>query len=187
MSAQPQRVQFSVDDLYRMAETGILAADERVELLDGEILRMTPMGSRHAAVVDRLLNLLAPRLAGRAIVRCQSPVRLSDLSEPEPDLALLRPRDDFYADSHPTGKDILLLIEVADSSVGFDQSVKAPLFAAAGVPELWIADVSEERLLVHRSPSGPTYDHQKQLRSGDAISPLAFGDLSLPVADIFGS
>lgn len=183
---------FDVGDYYRMAEAGILGPEERVELIEGEIVRMSPMGSRHAGCVHRLNNVFARLLGAKAIVACQCPLRLSEFSEPEPDIALLEPREDFYASSHPVPSDVLLLIEVADSSSGFDREVKLPLYAAAGVSEVWIVDLAERLVRVYRDPSGRTYS-DAQVRAADedrdedgVVSPLAFPDAELRVADLVG-
>lgn len=132
MAVQVQRRLFTVSEYYRMAEAGILGEDDRVELLEGEIVQMAPIGSNHRGTVDFLANSLVSRLGARAIVRTQNPIRLDDFSEPQPDVALLHPRADFYRRSHPTPADVLLLVEVADSSVAFDRQVKLPLYCPSG-------------------------------------------------------
>lgn len=168
-----------------MADAGILGVDDRVELIEGEVVEMNPIGSHHASSVDRLNRSFSKQTADRAIIRVQNPVRLSDLSEPQPDLALLKPRDDFYASSHPTAADVLLLVEVADSSLAFDSGVKLALYAAAGIPEVWIINLSAALVESHRSPqSGRFSEHDSHVK-GDQISPAALPDLSLDVAEIF--
>lgn len=146
---------FTVDDYHRMAEAGILEPDERVELIEGEIVAMAAIGSRHAGCVNTLNRLLARAVDERALVAVQNPVRLSELSEPEPDIALLRPRPDHYAEAHPGPRDVLLIIEVAETTLDFDREVKAALYAGAGVPEVWLVDLPGDRVEVHREP-GPT-------------------------------
>jgi Uma2 family endonuclease len=146
-----------VEEYHRMAETGVLAPDARVELIEGEVLDMAPIGTRHAGVVKRLNALLSTALAGRAIVSVQDPIRLGHRSEPQPDLALLKPRDDFYARSLPTPADTLLVIEVADTTGAYDRQVKLPLYARHGVPELWIVDLEMSVLRVCRKPNGDNY------------------------------
>lgn len=175
----PRRLRFTVDDYYRMAQAGIFSGGQNVELIDGEIVRMSPIGSRHAAAVDRLVDAFAHRLQGRAILRCQSPLRLDQRSEPEPDLALLRPREDFYATAHPGAADVFLVVEVADSSLGFDREVKTPLYLEAGVPEVWLVDLAGGRLTVHRVGE-PT----RQLQSGQSVSPRALPDLTIELASV---
>lgn len=167
-----------------MAQAGILHEDDRVELLDGEVVEMAPIGSRHAGVVLWLSTWFSAALAGRALVNVQSPVRLSLHSEPEPDIALLRPRPDFYTASHPAPGDVLLLIEVADTSLVYDRDVKLPRYAAAGISEVWIIDLEGERALVYRGPSSGSYRHAMTVERGAPLSSEAFPDLSLWIEDI---
>jgi Uma2 family endonuclease len=164
-----------------MADAGILSEDDRVELIEGEIFRMAAIGSRHAGCVNRLNRLFQ---GTEAILAPQNPVYLNDLSEPEPDLALLRWRDDFYSSSHPKPDDVLLLIEVADSSIGFERRTKIPLYARCGIPEVWLIDLVENRVEIHRQPSATSYRDVRRLRKGDRISPLAFPELDLNVSDM---
>ncbi len=154
MPAQAQRVQFTTLDYHRMVDAGILAEDDHVELIEGEILRMTPVGSRHAGHVKRLNRLLTLSLGDRAIVAVQDPIHVNDFSEPEPDLAILRPRDDFYEQAHPGPADVFWLVEVSDSSLQFDREVKLPLYARHGVPEVWVVNVQNAVVEVHRAPDG---------------------------------
>lgn len=179
--AGPLKKLFTVSEYHSIAETGILPRDSRFELVEGEIYRMAPIGSRHAACVNRLNHLLR---GAEAILAPQNPVILNDLSEIQPDMALLRWRDDFYASSHPNPDDILLLVEVADSSIGFDRGVKAPLYARRGIRELWLVDLTGDAVEIHRQPSPDGFRDIRQLRKGDRISPLAFPDLELNVGDI---
>ena len=160
-----------------MAQADVFEPDDRVELVDGEVVKMSPIGTRHAACVMRLTHLMMP-VGERAIVSVQHPVQVGDFSEPEPDLALVQWRDDFYADHHPTPPDIHLVVEVADTSLRHDLLRKAPLYIAGGVPEVWVVDLVAE--VVHVTRGGTT----SRLGRGDAISPLAFPDLVLEVAAI---
>jgi Uma2 family endonuclease len=157
MEGWPQRHRITVDEYYRMAEVGLLAEDARVELIEGEIIDMAPIGSRHAAVVGRLNELLQRTVGDRAIVWVQGPIRLSRLSEPQPDVALLKRRDDFYAARHPTGQDTLLVIAVSDTTLRYDREVKVPLYARHGVPELWIADLKGRCVHFFRAAFGGEY------------------------------
>src|ERR671938_544657 len=141
MSVQVAKRCFSVDEYYRMGEAGILTEDDRVELIEGEIIEMSPIGSRHAACVNRLNTLLGRHLRQTAIVSVQNPIRLDAYSEPEPDVALLRPRADYYESGHPTPADALLIVEVADTSADYDRIIKLPLYAKAGIPEAWLVDL----------------------------------------------
>lgn len=160
------RHRFSVDDYERMGQAGVLGEDDRVELLEGEIVDMTPIGSRHAACVDRLTAVFSERLGGRAIVRVQNPVRLDDWSEPQPDIALLRVRDDYYAGAHPGPDDVLLLVEVADASAASDRLSKLPLFAAAGIAETWLLDLTASTVEIYRDPAAGRYWRHAPGRAG---------------------
>ncbi len=160
-----------------MAEADIFEPDDRVELIDGEVVKMSPIGTRHAACVRRLTHLMMP-LGKRAIVSVQHPVQVGELSEPEPDLAVLRWRDDFYYNHHPMPPDVLLAVEVADTSLRFDLRRKTSLYIAGGVPEVWVIDLVVE--VVHVTRGGTT----SQLRAGESLAPLAFPDLVLEVAAI---
>ena len=151
---------FTVDDYQRMGETGILREDDRVELIEGEIVSMPPIGSPHGGGVKHLNRLLAQAVGERAIVAVQDPVVLRPRSEPQPDIALLRPRPDFYAHSHPEAADVLLLIEVADSTLHYDLHVKVPLYARQGIPEVWVVDIAHRKVLRFSRLEGGTYrDH----------------------------
>lgn len=180
----PAPRRFTVDEYYRMAEAGILRPEERLELLDGEIFTMAAMGSPHAAGVTTLASWFILRVVGRALVRIQVPVRLNSGSEPEPDLAVVNPKADHYAGAHPGGSDVLLIIEVADTSLAYDRR-KLALYAAAGIPDVWIFDLRRSRALVHRDPVGARYRTIETVARGGTLSPLAFPDLFLPVSEIF--
>jgi len=151
------RHRLTVLEYHRMGELGLLAPDARVELIDGEIIDMAPIGSRHASVVDRLARILFAAVGERAIVRVQNPVHLGDRSEPEPDLALVKWREDYYRDSHPAAADVLLMIEVAESTQRYDRSVKAPLYARHAVPEFWVIDLENKLVHFYRHPAGDAY------------------------------
>jgi len=151
------RHRITVDEYYRMAEVGLLAEDARVELIEGEIIDMAPIGSRHGAVVTRFDRLIQRAAGDRAIVRVQLPVRLSRSSEPQPDLALVKPRVDFYESGHPSASDTLLIIEVSETTLRYDCEVKVPLYARHGVPEVWIVDLKGRRLHFYRSPVDGRY------------------------------
>ena len=174
---------FNVHEYHRMAEAGILTPSDRVQLLDGEIVVMSAVGSQHAATVNRLLRLFS-NACERQIVSVQNPVRLSEWSEPEPDVAILQPKADFYASALPTPDDALLVIEVSHSTLRFDREVKLPLYAAAGITECWIVNLEAERIEVHREPGPDGYDQVQRLARGEAISPAALPDVVLSVDDI---
>ena len=186
MTTQPQNRAFTVSEYYRMAEADILTEEDRVELIAGQIVAMSPIGSRHAACVDRLNSLLhsQPRLAG--IVRVQSPIALDAYSEPEPDLVLLRPRADFYAAAHPSATDVLLAVEVADTSVDYDHEVKLPLYAQAGLPEVWLIDLQKSRIEVYARPQGDAYQQLIEVTADAILTSPTVAGLELAAADVLG-
>jgi Uma2 family endonuclease len=163
-----------------MAEADIFRPKQRVELLDGEVLQMSPIGLRHAACVNRLAYLFLSRLGESGMVRVQHPIELDPYSEPEPDLALVKWKADFYESHHPQPSDTLLLVEVADTSLRYDLERKTPLYLAGGVPEVWVIDLADEVVHVLRS------DEHLRLSAGDAVAPAAFPDLVLEVAAVLG-
>ena len=178
----PTRRRFDVDAYYRMAETGILSPKDRVELIDGEIIEMAPIGSTNGGKINRLTSLVA-RLAadGRVIASVQSPLRLDPYNEPQPDLMLLMPRADFYEFSHPTAADVLLLVEVADSSLAYDRGPELTLYARHGVPEVWIIDLPGHALEVCREPSADGYAQRRRVSEGQT-TPLLVPELTVDVA-----
>ncbi|HEY7067276.1 MAG TPA: Uma2 family endonuclease [Chloroflexota bacterium] len=177
---------FTVDEYYRMAEAGILTPVQRVELIEGEIVAMAPIWNRHAACVDRLTHDFVLGLGDQAIVRVQGPLRLHDYSEPEPDLIILRPRSDFYASGHPGPGDTLLVIEVADTTERYDRQVKVPLYARAGIPEVWLVDLTAGTVTIYREPSPTGYAQVIVVSGDDALSPLAFPEFRLTAAHVLG-
>ncbi len=187
MAVMLRRYRFTVDEYDRLAQAGVLTQCDRVELLDGEIVEMTPIGDRHASVVARLTSLFAERLRSRSIVWPQNPVGLRVVrSVPQPDVALLRPRADFYATARPGPEDVLLLIEVMDISAETDRGVKLPLYARAGISEVWLVDLGTDSLEVYRRPAAAGYAEARALRRGDRVSPQAFPDLTLTADDLLG-
>lgn len=174
---------FSVSDYFRMAESGILPSDGRVELIDGEIVDMSPIGPFHSGSVNKLARRFMGNEAGRWWVSIQAPLDLGKFDMPEPDVALLRPADDCYTNSHPVAADVFLLIEVSDSSLGFDRSVKLPLYAKHGIPEVWILNVPQRQLEVHRLPEAGEYREKDVFRSG-RVAPAAFPDAGIEVGEL---
>ncbi len=170
-----------------MCEAGVFREDDRLELIEGEIIEMSPIGKRHAAAVRRLNNLLARGLSeDEALVDAQNPVVLGDISEPQPDLALLRPRPDFYSE-HPRPEDILLLIEVADTSLAYDREVKVPTCARHDVPEVWILDLNGATVEVYRQPTADGYARIERLDDPEAVvSPRLLPQLKLQVKTLVG-
>ena len=178
----PTRRRFTVSEYCALAEAGILAEDERIELLDGEIIVMPPIGAPHEDGTDRLSSQLNYRLYGRARVRVQNSVRLNDDSLPQPDIAILRLRDDYHRE-RPTPADVLLLIEVADSSLEYDRRAKLPRYAAAGIPEVWIANLRTRQVEAYDDPADGVYRGRRVIPAAGRISPRAFPDVVLAVAD----
>lgn len=168
-----------------MAEVGILAPTERVELIRGEIVQMSPPGRRHIAFVNNLTRLLILRLGDRAIVSVQNPVVLSDDTEPQPDLAVLRRRSPSYRDREPFAEDVLLLVEVADTSLRYDRTTKLRLYAAAGIPEYWVVDCETESIEVHRAPSGDGYREVSRVSGAENVSVQAIPEVTLPLREVF--
>ena len=180
-ASAPLRRRFTVAEYYTMADAGILAENDRIELLDGDLIVMPPIGDWHAASVDRFTNSLPTLLQGRAIVRVQNPTRLNDNSEPQPDIMLLRWREDFYSGGHPGPADVLLLIEVADTSIDYDRSAKLPAYARAGIPEVWIATRQSSRIEAYTDPIEGEYSNVRYARPGESIAPQAFPEVVLEV------
>lgn len=187
MTVDSLRWKFTVDDYHKMIDIGILQEDDRVELLDGEIHRMSPLDPQHVAQVNRLNDLLNQLVGRQAIISVQNPVALDDRSEPEPDIALLRRRDDYYASSHPTAYDVLLLIEVANSSIVYDRTVKLPRYAAAGMCELWIVDMKRRTVELYADPSGDEYMNCRIVKRGAVVAAHPELTLNLTAELIFGT
>lgn len=181
----PRRHRISVDDYYRMAAAGILRQDSRVELIEGEIIDMTPIRKSHAGTVNYLSRVLTTSLGEHTVVATQNPVRLGDLSEPQPDLAVLRFREDFYRSAHPTAADVLLIIEVADTTVRYDSEVKMPLYARHGIVEAWLVDLENRRLRIFRDPQPDGYRDIHTATDLDRLSLQALPDIELNLSDLF--
>jgi len=186
MAVEILRRRFTVGEYHRMGEAGIFTEDDRVELIDGEIVQMTPIGSRHAACVKRLIRLLATAVGDRAVLGAQDPVVLGPDSEPQPDVTLARPRPDFYAGGHPGPGDVWLLVEVTDTTAPFDRTVKVPLYARAGIPEVWLVDLAGQSVEIYRQPSGGAYADVQRTARGQHLTCEAFPDVSLRVDEILG-
>jgi Uma2 family endonuclease len=184
MVVEITRRRFTADDYQRMGRAGILSRADRVELIDGEIVAMAPIGPRHCAAVDRANRTMVMLVGDRAIVRVQGSVRLDVFHEPEPDLVLLRPRKDFYASAHPGPSDILLIVEIAESSLEYDRRVKAPMYARLGVPEYWLADLVAEDLSCYSRPEGGAYQDVQQYHRGQIAAPRLLPDCSIAVDDL---
>ena len=174
---------FTIEEYERMVETGILKRDDRVELIEGEIGEMSPIGNPHAAYVTNLTHILVTRVGDRARVRVQGPVRVPPRSKPQPDLALLRPRS--YVRVGATTEDVLLVIEVADTSLEYDRTVKLRLYARAGIPEYWVVDANAEVLHLYRAPAGDGYREHRHAVRGETVELPAFPGAAIPVDAIF--
>ena len=183
--AKPYRL--TATQYLAMGETGILAKEDRVELLDGVLVNMAAIGNRHLAAVARFNKMLTQSVGDRAIVWVQGSIQLDDNSRPEPDLALLRERADFYESEAAGPGDVLLLIEVSDSSADYDRYDKLPRYARAGIPEVWLAVLPERIIAAHTEPVGNRYTHRRVYSPGDTITPGCFPDIALPVDGILPS
>ena len=182
----PARHRLDVDDYHRMGEAGILHEDDRVELIDGELIDMAPIGQDHAATVNRLNRALVMAFAERAIVSVQNPVRLNRFNEPQPDFAVFRPRADFYGTGERPGpEDTLLAIEVSDSSLRYDRAVKLPLYARAGIPEVWIVDLRRRVVDVHRTPAGDGYATAGTNGADDTVTLALAPDIAVDLRRVF--
>jgi Uma2 family endonuclease len=186
MSVQIVRRHFNTTEYYQMAAAGVLSEDDRVELIEGEIVEMNPIGSRHAACVGRLTEFLGRLVGGEAIVWVQNPVQVNDYSEPLPDVALLKRRDDFYAQANPQPADVLLIIEVADSSVEYDRDIKIPLYAGAGIPEMWLINLPQETIEIYIQPIGDTYREIRIVKRGESLSAKSIPNLTMDADVILG-
>ncbi len=173
-------------DYHRMAELGILAADEQVELLAGQIVQKMPKGPRHSALCKCLEKQLERLLGDQVLVRVQDPIQLDPDSEPEPDLAVVQPDRHFYAAGHPTPEQIYLIIEVADTTIARDLGVKAQLYAAAGIKDYWVVNVATQQLHIFREPQADGYQEQLILKTPTEIAPLAFPDQAVQLQDCWG-
>lgn len=182
----PRHWKLTADQYQRMGETGILHEDDHVELLEGELFEMSPIGKWHNSSVNRFNWWLSDGLDRRAIVQVQGSFRLSPNAEPEPDILVLRFRPDFYENAMPGPEDVLLLIEVADTSLAYDRDVKLPLYARAGIPDFWLLNHDAMRLEVYREPRDGMYHSVTFVERGGSVTPLAFPDLTILVSDILG-
>lgn len=182
----PRRYRFTTDEYFKMAEAGVLPLDARVELIEGELIDMPPIGPPHAATVERLADLLRPAIADRAMVRTQQPSVVGRYSAPQPDISVVAKRGDYYEHAHPQPRDVLLVVEVAASTLAFDREVKAGVYARSGVPEVWIVDVAGRSVTRLHSPRDGAYA-AVAFRVGESIAIGALPDVRIDVAAIFPS
>lgn len=181
MSVEIATRRFTADEYQHMGRVGILSRHDRVELIDGEVVAMTPIGPRHCACVDSLTRAMVTVVGDQAIVRVQGSVRLDFYTEPEPDLVLLRPQADFYASRHPGPADILLIVEVADSSLGYDRDVKSRVYAESGVQEYWLADLKDNSVSRYSELRGGTYQSVRQYHRGQTLAPSLLPECQIAV------
>jgi len=186
MSVQYAKHLFTVQEYERMAEAGVFPPDARLELLAGEIVEMSPIGKRHVACVNRLSRILNRQVDETVIVSTQNPIQLDDLSEPQPDIALLKFRSDFYEHSLPTPADVLLVVEVADTTLDYDRGLKLSNYARAGIPEALIFNLPDEQLEYHAQPAGGAYQTTRILRRGEHLHSSGVPDLMFDVAAVLG-
>ena len=180
----PHRYRLTVAEYHRLGENGIFDEDSRVELIEGDLIAMPPIGCQHAGHLDHIARPFFRRIT-QGFVRVQNPIQLDDHSEPQPDLAVLRYREDFYTQSHPRPEDVLLLIEVSDSTLRYDRDIKVPLYAKAGIPEVWLLDVAGQRLEVYRRPSPDGYREIHYPALAETIAPVLLPELIVSVASLF--
>ncbi len=189
MTHNAQRIRqrrFTIEEYYKMSDAGILREDDRVELIEGEIVEMSPVGTPHSSSVVRLTRLLILAVGDKAVVSTQNPIRLGKRSQPEPDILILKPRGDDYAEAHPEPKDVLWLIEVSDTTLNYDRTTKLSLYARFNVPETWIVNLTDKRLEIYREPSPRGYKLARFLEGTDTASPERLPKFSVSVKSIFG-
>ncbi|MGB3237656.1 MAG: Uma2 family endonuclease [Geitlerinemataceae cyanobacterium] len=186
MSVQLLRRKFTVQEYHLTIDAGIFGEDERIELIEGEIIQMAVIGKRHATTVRRLIHRLRDLPKNQAILDVQDPVELTPRTEPQPDVVLLRFREDYYATAHPTPADVLLLVEVADSSIDYDRQVKTPIYARSNIAEVWIVDLIRDCLTVYREPTADGYGFQQDFDRGQSVTPLAFPEFEVSLDFILG-
>ena len=185
LAAPPRR--FTVEEYHRLAEVGVLHEDDRVELLNGVIVDMMPIGPFHGGSVNRLIRMFERISRDRWVTSAQNPVHIGKHNEPQPDLLILRPRDDFYAENHPRPNDVFLLIEVSDSTLLIDRDDKLPIYATAGIAEVWIVNLPERLVEVYSSPQSGAYTEMREVHPGGALAPAAFPDAAIDTAALLGA
>ena len=179
------RKKFTITEFEQMAETGIIKDEDRIELIEGELIEMGKIGKRHAACVDRLNDLFRDKFGKRVLVRSQNPIQLSDYSQPQPDLAILTRKSDYYETAHPTPDDIFLLVEVADTTIKFDQEIKIPLYAKHNILEVWLVNLNQEIVEVYYQSNINSYTTKKIFTKKQIISPISFPEIKINVSEIF--
>lgn len=175
---------WTVVEYHRMREVGLLNENSRVELIDGEIVEMAPIGSQHGGKVNRFIHVFYKALGNQAIIAAQNPVVLGGYGEPQPDIAILRWREDYYEQAHPHVEDVLLLVEISDSTLRYDRDVKIPLYAKNGIPEVWLLDIPNRQLEIYREPINGEY-RQRDCRQTGKIAPILCPDAVIDLAEVF--
>ena len=186
MSALAVKRPFTTTEYYKLLESGVLTEDDRVELIDGEIITMSPIGPRHTASVKRLNTFLVRKTFGLALIGVQDPIHLNQYSAPQPDISMLKFRDDYYASGHPEPEDTMIAIEVADSSVEYDRQVKIPKYAEAGIPEAWLIDLVNDRIEIYALPNEGIYQEVRIVLRHQKIISRTLPQLKLKAEDILG-
>jgi Uma2 family endonuclease len=186
MQIEATKKRFTVDDYYRMGETGILAENDRTELIEGEIIEMSPIGDPHMIAVNRANMIFARGIGDKVVVSVQNPAFMDRYNLPQPDLVLIRPRESFYGGGKPSPEDVVLLIEVSDSSLRFDRKVKVPIYARSAIREVWIVDLQSQVIHVYRGPKGNTYTSVETRQRNELVSPDAFPEFSVAVSELIG-
>ena len=186
MQTEATRKWFTVDDYYRMGETGILGENDRTELIEGEILEMSPIGDPHMLSVNRATMIFARGIGDKAVVSVQNPAFMDRFNLPQPDVVLIRPREGFYGARKPYPEDVVLLTEISDSSLRFDRKVKVPIYARSGIREVWIVDLQTSAIHVHRDPKDRAYSSVETKSRDELVSPQAFPDFAIKVSDLLG-
>lgn len=180
-----QKHRLTVEEYHRMGEAGILRQLERVELIEGEVVDMSPIGSNHAGTVLYISKALNATLNDKAYVSVQSPIILNDRNEPEPDIVLLKPRDDFYRNAHPKPEDIFLIIEVADTSLRYDREIKIPLYARHNIPQVWLVDLENKQLVMYSSPRNDQYEANKTITAYSHIDIQQIPNVTINLSKLF--
>ena len=186
MQTEATRKWFTVDDYYRMGETGILGENDRTELIEGEIIEMSPIGDPHMLSVNRATMIFARGIGAKAVASVQNPAFMDQFNLPQPDVVLIRPREDFYGGGKPYPEDVVLLIEISDSSLRFDRKVKVPIYARSGIREVWIVDLQNSAIHVHREPKDKGYLSVETKGRDEVVSPQAFPDFAIKVSELLG-
>jgi Uma2 family endonuclease len=185
MTAQLLTHKFTTQQYHLMHEAGVFAEGDRLELINGEITKMSPIGRKHAACINRLVRSFTKKLGAQIVLSVQNSIRMDDNSQPQPDLAILKLRNDFYEEGLPTPSDILLIIEVSDSTITYDRDVKMPLYAAAGIPEMWLFDVNKKAIEGYSLPSPSGYKQMRRYEANDTLEMITFPDVIFNWEELF--